>query len=642
MKIKSLNLISYGKFKDFKLELSDGVNLICGKNESGKSTIMSFIRAMIYGFSGRGMSPENNERKRYLPWGGTSMSGEICLSDDKGNTVRVYRKSGRSQGLDLLEAINSAGEKVHFDGSAFVGIGENAFEKTFYIKQQQSSVVGEDEEIAKKLINLISSGEEDTSYHGAAQALKDEIKKYKSTRSGILDDLKKALAAVHEEKEEAELFRKTTFEYSRKSEELSRDIENYRHQLAEMSKQLEEAQKTQDNDKAAEQKILLDSIRAVREAQAEELKSAGEELSALKIYEQEADKIIYESVPDEKHIAEKLEESKKERKKLKAGGFLLLFAAALSAAAGGILNFFAFAFTAVFAFLGLIVFRKLGDVKKDEAEYYALKEKKDRIQSELAKYNAEDLRDYTEKRSRYMVIKSRRDELLKKYEQSAEKYKKAAAAYESISAEKQKKNQALEEIGGKERTVRELLEAAIEEKSRIDGFLSAGTKGRSIDIILTEEARLVRELECAAAEYEALLLAKETLDEVYTEFCSDFTPKVSARASEILSEITGGTHTEMIIDKKYDVTMGMGGIRPLGFFSAGTKDQAYLAVRLAVSDILFAGRNPVILDDVLIQYDEERQLNTMKMLKKRAEEGQQIIICSCKPIAGEGMNVIQL
>ena len=47
MIIKTLHLISFGKFKNKTIELSDGLNIIYGKNESGKSTIMKFIYAML-------------------------------------------------------------------------------------------------------------------------------------------------------------------------------------------------------------------------------------------------------------------------------------------------------------------------------------------------------------------------------------------------------------------------------------------------------------------------------------------------------------------------------------------------------------------------------------------------------------------
>ncbi len=50
MIINKLELDSFGKFNNYKLKLLDGINLIYGENESGKSTLHSFIDGMFYGF----------------------------------------------------------------------------------------------------------------------------------------------------------------------------------------------------------------------------------------------------------------------------------------------------------------------------------------------------------------------------------------------------------------------------------------------------------------------------------------------------------------------------------------------------------------------------------------------------------------
>lgn len=50
MKIDELNIISFGKFKDKKITLSNGLNIIYGENETGKTTIHKFIEGMFFGF----------------------------------------------------------------------------------------------------------------------------------------------------------------------------------------------------------------------------------------------------------------------------------------------------------------------------------------------------------------------------------------------------------------------------------------------------------------------------------------------------------------------------------------------------------------------------------------------------------------
>ncbi len=50
MILKELNLISFGKFERKRFDLEDGLNIIYGENESGKTTIHNFIDGMFYGF----------------------------------------------------------------------------------------------------------------------------------------------------------------------------------------------------------------------------------------------------------------------------------------------------------------------------------------------------------------------------------------------------------------------------------------------------------------------------------------------------------------------------------------------------------------------------------------------------------------
>lgn len=651
MKIKSLNLISYGKFNNFKIDLTDGLNIIYGKNESGKSTIMSFIRAMIFGFSGRSHNISNNDRKRFLPWGNTAMSGEITLSDDNHKTIKVFRESGRSQGLDTLEAIDGAGKKIKFDGESFVGIGEDAFIKTFYIKQLQAPMTGENQEIEKKLINLSYSGEEDVSYHGAAQALTEEIKKYKPLRGsgGLIEELKNKVADLNFEKIESEKFRQDSFEKSKRSTDLSLEIEKYRKELIELRKQKEEAQKIEQNDKTQEFKTKIENLKLSFEQATIKLKGLEDELVSLKIFEDDVDNIIYESLGDETQTEEKItvnnENLKKCAKKLKYFYILAIFTAIV-----GIFLNFSFILTIIFIFYIIKLTMKYKVIKTAifelQAENLSVKEKNEKIKSQLKKYNSQSLQEYTQKRSSYLVIKSRYDDEKIRVKSLDEELAKTLNDYKMISDKmtqpQNTQKYSVAKIIETEKNVQRSLELAIEEKSNIDGYLSATQKGRNLNIIITEHEQIISEIDKAITEYKALLIAKETLDDVYSEISSDFTPKVSARASEILTEITGGAHSELSIDKEYEVTMSTGGIKPLGYFSSGTADQVYLAVRLAVSDILFGGNNPIILDDVFLQYDSVREDNTLKMLEKRAEGGQQIIIFSCRTIAVNGVNVIQL
>ena len=64
MVILQLNIAHFGKLQDKTIALRPGMNVITGDNESGKSTIASFVRDMIYG-----IEDDSTEYARFLPYG---------------------------------------------------------------------------------------------------------------------------------------------------------------------------------------------------------------------------------------------------------------------------------------------------------------------------------------------------------------------------------------------------------------------------------------------------------------------------------------------------------------------------------------------------------------------------------------------
>ena len=70
-----------------------------------------------------------------------------------------------------------------------------------------------------------------------------------------------------------------------------------------------------------------------------------------------------------------------------------------------------------------------------------------------------------------------------------------------------------------------------------------------------------------------------------------------------------------------------GFVRPIAAFSTGTKDQTWLALRLAMTKLLLPAHGPVIMDDALLTFDKEREDAAMALLE---QENRQILVFSCK------------
>ena len=68
MQIKNLQINNFGKLKNKNIELDNGINVIYGENESGKSTLLNFITSMFYGTSKNKNGNKISDFEKFLPW----------------------------------------------------------------------------------------------------------------------------------------------------------------------------------------------------------------------------------------------------------------------------------------------------------------------------------------------------------------------------------------------------------------------------------------------------------------------------------------------------------------------------------------------------------------------------------------------
>ena len=90
MIIREIKINSFGGLKDFEINLNNGINIIYGENEKGKSTTEEFIKIMLYGFSKKKINGES-ERKRYIPFDGGVIGGELLI-EHRGKEYRKHQK----------------------------------------------------------------------------------------------------------------------------------------------------------------------------------------------------------------------------------------------------------------------------------------------------------------------------------------------------------------------------------------------------------------------------------------------------------------------------------------------------------------------------------------------------------------------
>ena len=92
MRLLDLHIDGFGKFHDRTVRFEDGMNLVYGKNEAGKSTLHTFIRCMLFGMErGRGRAARNDLFTRFEPWQNKGAYGGWIRLEKNGIIYRIER-----------------------------------------------------------------------------------------------------------------------------------------------------------------------------------------------------------------------------------------------------------------------------------------------------------------------------------------------------------------------------------------------------------------------------------------------------------------------------------------------------------------------------------------------------------------------
>ena len=130
--------------------------------------------------------------------------------------------------------------------------------------------------------------------------------------------------------------------------------------------------------------------------------------------------------------------------------------------------------------------------------------------------------------------------------------------------------------------------------------------------------------------HNALKLAMETLAYAESELKNSVAPRLSASAGNIFKTIAGGRYEDLLLDKNLGAEITESAAkRALEYFSAGTKDAAYLCLRMALLDLLFEEEMPpFVCDESFLRLDYNRLENLMKVFAAMAKRTQ-LFIFTC-------------
>ncbi len=109
MWIKEIHIDGFGIFKDLKIrDLSSGLNVFTGMNESGKSTLLEFVRRILFGFPDR-----RTRRNPYPALKGGRHGGRLLLQSRDGDVYTIERFS---EGTEKESIIDSKGKRIEMSG----------------------------------------------------------------------------------------------------------------------------------------------------------------------------------------------------------------------------------------------------------------------------------------------------------------------------------------------------------------------------------------------------------------------------------------------------------------------------------------------------------------------------------------------
>ena len=211
---------------------------------------------------------------------------------------------------------------------------------------------------------------------------------------------------------------------------------------------------------------------------------------------------------------------------------------------------------------------------------------------------------------------------------------------------------ALEAQGGRETDLEAPAPAApersMEETATLLGTAQADLErtGRALSMALgrqkavgdpaalaARQEELEGELERRSREYQAISTALTALKEANAQLQERFSPELNRRAGEYLARLTGEKYTALSLNREMEASAaGRADVLPRRslFLSKGTVDQVYLAVRLAVYDLcLREHQAPLILDDALAAFDDERMGRALDLLLELSRE-EQILFFTCQ------------
>jgi len=597
MKLLDLYISGFGKFHDRSFTFDNGLNIIYGKNEAGKSTLHTFIRCMLFGLErGRGRAARNDTYSKYEPWDNKAVYGGRLRLELGGSIYRLERSFQKDQ-KSFMIVDETRGREIAptaaFMDQLLCGLNEITYSNTISIGQLKSATDGGMvSELKNYIANMNTSGNMSLNITRATSYLKA---KRRELEHQCVPEAAKSYAA--------NLSEIRTIEKEISAPEYENQLPAYQTMRSQVKNLLA---KKQD-----EREALLQKIATGRQA-----------LSGSQ-FTDEASIITYRDEAlntYEEYLAAKAATEKKARMIASVICWLCAAVFGIGTAASALPTPpFSFMMSSlqvmvlgimcfIFAAVGVFLTAKNKRCKRD-LEYCS---------KLLQEIFSRHLGDSAISDEAIDAFQKRMDEFIRLSQALVRSEAAVDGQAAEISTLQERENTCNDVISQQQRTQWEL-------EKKLEHLTNLKDHVESLKHVLEENERIHEEIA-------AIDLALDTMTELSSSIRNSFGLYLNKTASQLIDKITGGIYNSMSVDENLNVFMNTKTkLVPVEQVSSGTMDQIYLALRLAAAKLIQVDGDvdqmPLIFDDSFVLYDDERLKTALKWLTK-AYDGQ-VIVFTC-------------
>lgn len=614
MLIENLQINNFGKLKNRNIELNNGINVIYGENESGKTTLLKFITSMFYGVNKNKNGKRISDFEKYTPWEEGEFSGKIKYKLDNEEEYEVYRNFAKKNPQVLDKLGNDVSKNYTIDktyGNKFffeqTKVDEELFNMAMVIMQQEVKLDEKKQNILiQKASNIMLTGEDDVSYKKIISKLNkkqtEEIGTEKSPTKPLYLTRQK-IEELGRKKAELENILPLQYEIEDKKIDIEKDVKHGEKEL----ELLQSIQKMQNEAKIEEEKIDI-NIKSKKETENKK--------------QEEEDRL------------NNIKSKKIEKKSLKMlyiiPILLTIFSIILFLINQKIISYIGIALDIISIIVISLIqikenkkYKKIKDEERQEKNN--IKNKIEVLENEIK----EKEKIINEKQNELNIkINLNKQELKNKFQEinNIENFFENEIDSENILNEQKYINDLKLELTRLEMQRKEILEK-LENKSQIE-----------------EELENLRENLEGLIEYnETINIAKEGIEKAYLKMKEDITPKFSINLSNAIQNISSGKYKTVKVNEEDGLIVETenGNYVSADVLSIGTIDQLYLSLRISSINELTKENMPIILDETFAYFDNERLGKVLEFLNKEYKD-RQILILTCTNRENEILNKMNI